>query len=136
MAELARRPLVLPGREHGLRRIIDDACQPQNLELNVVAEIESLSSVKRATEAGIGNTILPLGSVAEEVTQGRLRTTEIHTPRMSRRVVCTINTTRPTSVAAAAVVQLVHEVTHQMVASGAWPARWVGEVPLAIRSDG
>src|SRR5690606_12509285 len=53
LAELTRWPLVLPGREHGLRRLIDDACAAEKLELNVVAEIESLNSVKRATEAGL-----------------------------------------------------------------------------------
>lgn len=130
MQELARSPLVLPGLEHGLRRIIEDACALQNLELNVVAEIESLNSVKRAVEAGIGHTILPLGSVAEEVAQGRLRTTEIDDRRMSRRVVCAINTTRPSSVASSAVVQLILEVVQEMVESGAWPAKWVGDAHL------
>lgn len=127
MSDLARWPLVLPGSEHGLRRIIDDACLPERLELNVVAEIESLSNVKRAAEGGIGHTILPLGSVAEEVAQGRLRTTEIDSPFMLRRVVCATNTTRPASVASAAVVQLIRGVIRQMVVSGAWPARWVGD---------
>ncbi|NLC36215.1 MAG: LysR family transcriptional regulator, partial [Alcaligenaceae bacterium] len=130
LTELTRSPLVLPGLEHGLRRIIEDACAPQSLELNVVAEIESLSSVKRAVEAGIGHTILPLGSVAEEVAQGRLRTTEIDDRRMSRRVVCATNTTRPSSVASTAVVQLILEVTREMVESGAWPAKWVGNAHL------
>lgn len=130
MTELVQSPLVLPGREHGLRRIIEDACAPLQLELNVVAEIESLNSVKRATEAGIANTILPLGSVAEEVAEGRLRTTEIDSPRMLRRVVCATNTTRPASVASAAVVQLILDVIHKMVVSGAWPAKWVGDAHL------
>ena len=127
LAELSGAPLVLPGREHGLRRIIDDSFAPSGLELNVVAEIESLNSVKRATEAGIGHTILPLGSVAQEVAEGRLRVTEIDSARLSRRVVCATNTTRPASLASAAVFQLILEVIHDMVESGAWPARWVGE---------
>ena len=54
LSGLARWPLVLPGRDHGLRRIIDDACEPLGIELDVVAEIEALGSVKKAVEAGIG----------------------------------------------------------------------------------
>lgn len=127
LLELARLPLVLPGREHGLRRIIDDSCAPLGVELNVVAEIESLSSVKRATEVGIGHTILPLGSVAEEVSTERLKTTEIDPPRMLRRVVCATHTTRPASTASAAVLKLIPEVIREMVLSGAWPATWIGE---------
>lgn len=127
LTALARWPLVLPGREHVLRRIIEDACAPHKLALDVVAEIESLGSVKRAAEAGIGATILPLGAVAEEVAAGRLRTAVIDSPLMSRRVVCATNVTRPASVASAAVTALVQRVVRDMVASGAWPAQWVGE---------
>lgn len=126
LSELGRWPLVLPGREHGLRRLIDDACSAEKLELTIVAEIESLNTVKRATEAGLGNTILPLGAVAEEVSAGRLRTIEIDDQRMRRRVVCATNTTRPTSVASAAVTRLIREVIEEMVNSGAWPAKWAG----------
>lgn len=124
---LASWPMVLPGREHGLRRIVDEAFAAQGLALDVVAEIESLGSVKRAAEAGIGSTILPPGSVAEEVATGRLRTALIDSPGMSRRVVCASNVARPQSMAAAAVAALVVEVVHEMTVSGAWPARWLGD---------
>ncbi len=119
-------PLVLPGVEHGLRRIIDDACAPHGLTLDVVAEIESLGSVKRAVEAGIGSTILPAVSVAEEVAAGRLRTIVIDSPRMSRRVVHATNVMRPATSATVAVNALIHEVVHGMTQSGSWPARWLG----------
>lgn len=126
LARLADRDLVLPGRDHGLRRIIDEAFAPLKLQLKVVAEIESLGIVKRAVEAGIGDTILPLGSVAEEVAAGRLRTAVIDSPAMSRRVVYATNTGRPDTLAKAAVGALVHNVLRDMVRSGAWPAHWIG----------
>jgi LysR family nitrogen assimilation transcriptional regulator len=126
LATLSRWPLVLPGRDHGLRRIIDDACEPKGIVLNVVAEIESLPSVKRAVEAGLGATILPLGAVAEEVAAGRLRASTIDSPSMSRRVVCATAVTRPGTAAGAAVVHLVGDVVRKMVADGSWPARWIG----------
>lgn len=123
---LADWPLVLPGVDHGLRRIVDEACAPHGLALDVVAEIEALGSVKRAVQAGIGSTILPLCSVAQEVAEGSLRATVIDSPLMARRVVSALNVTRPATTATAAVAALVHDVVRDMVASGAWPARWVG----------
>jgi len=125
LAALAEVPLVLPGREHGLRRIVEEACAPLKLKLNVVAEIESLGSVKRAAEAGIGSTILPLASVTQEVASGQLRTAVIDSPDMARRVICATHATRPVSIASAAVDALVLRVIREMVSSGAWPARWV-----------
>jgi len=126
LSTLSKWPLVLPGRDHGLRRIVDEACDPQGIALNVVAEIESLPSVKRAVEAGLGSTILPPGAVADEVAAGRLRVSAIDSPSLSRRVVCATPVTRPGTAAAAAVVRIVVEVLRKMVENGSWPARWIG----------
>lgn len=126
LADVARWPLVLPGREHGLRRIIDEACLPQGIALDVVAEIDSLSSVKKAVEAGIGSTILSEASVAEEVAAGHLRAATITDAGMLRRVVCASSVARPSTLAGTTVIGLVTELVRGMVRSGAWPARWVG----------
>lgn len=123
---LSTWPMVLPSRDHGLRRIIDDACLPLGLRLEVVAEIDSLGSVKRAVEAGIGSTILSTGSVAQEVAAGTLHTARLDSPHMTRRVICATNMTRPASLAVSALAELVQDVLRDMVDSGAWPAVWIG----------
>jgi len=120
---LAHWPLVLPGREHGLRRIIDDACVAESVELNVVAEIVSLISVKRAVENGIGSTVLSSASVAEEVSAGRLCSTTISGASTARRVVCASNMARPSTAAGNTVMKTLIGVIRQLVQSGAWPAR-------------
>jgi LysR family nitrogen assimilation transcriptional regulator len=135
LAALAQWPLVLPGREHGLRRIIDEACAREGVTLEVIAEIESLPSVKRAVETGLGHTILPLGAVAEEVAAGRLSASPIDQPSIPRRVVCATNMARPTTPAAAAVTELTIEVIRGLVDSGAWPAQWVGPPPTSEHLD-
>lgn len=126
VSEAAQWPMVLPGKEHGLRRIVDEVFQSEPKPLNVVAEIESLGSVKRAAEAGIGSTILPLASVTTEVSTGKLRTALIDSPAMSRRVVCAVNSERPTSSGSRAVLPLIRHVIKDMVNSGRWPATWLG----------
>ncbi len=125
---LRRMELVLPGREHGLRRIIDDACAQRGITLNVVAEIDSLISVKKAVAAGVGSTILSPSSVVEEVAAGQLQTAPIQESRMRRRVVCATRISRPTSQATNALIALTTELVRGMVGSGAWPGRWMGEV--------
>lgn len=129
LAAVARWPLVMPGREHGLRRMVDEACASHGVELQIVAEIEALGSVKHVVEAGIGSTILPLGAVAEDVAAGRLRASAIEAPSITRRVVCATSITRPTTAASAAVISLVADVLRERVDSGDWPARWVGSRP-------
>ncbi len=126
LARLADWPLVLPGREHGLRRIIDEACAPQGVALQVVAEIDSLPSVKKAVACGIGSTVLPLVSVAEEVAERRLQVATIDDPGMLRRVVVATSLTRPMTQACAAVLALATQLMRERVESGAWPGRWIG----------
>lgn len=130
---LASVPLILPSREHGLRRIVDQACAAAEVELEVVAEIDSLTAAKAAVEAGIAATVLSIGSVAQAVREGRVDAAPISHPLMSRRVVCAINLTRPSTSASAAVVALLHEVVGEMLRSGAWPGRAVRREPRAPR---
>ncbi len=128
LRHLDKLELVLPGREHGLRRIIDAACAQQGITLNVVAEIDSLTSVKKAVAAGVGCTILSPSSVIEEVAAGQLKAATIQEASMRRRVVCATRITRPTTAASAAVIGLATELIRGMVGSGSWPGQWIGEV--------
>lgn len=129
LKRLVHWPLILPGREHGLRRIIDEACAAESLTLDVVAEIDSLTSVKRAVETGIGSTVLSLASVTEEVRMGRLQAATISSASTSRRVVCATNMARPSTAAGAAGKRLLIEAIRGLVRSGAWPARLVKPEP-------
>lgn len=127
LKRIASLELVLPGKEHGLRKIIEEVCQQQGIELSVIAEIDSLTSVKSAVGKGIGSTILSQSSVIEEVESGQLQASIISDSAMKRRVVCATSITRPTTQASTAVINLATELIREMVASGTWPAQWVGE---------
>ena len=125
LRSLCQRPLVLPAKDHGLRRIVDDACTRAGLTLTLVAEIDSLPNIKKAVAAGMAATILSPGAVSEEVQAGRLAVASIQNPAMQRRVVASHSLTRPLSPAAVAVIGAAEQVIHEMVRSKAWPARWV-----------
>ncbi len=124
---LCQRPLVLPAKDHGLRRIVDEACAQAGLSLTLVAEIDSLPNIKKAVEAGLAATILSPGAVSDEVKAGRLAVARIGSPTLLRRVVASHSLTRPMSPAAVAVLQAAEDVVREMVRTKTWPARWVGE---------
>lgn len=125
LKRLAQWPLVLPGKEHGLRRILDEACSAESIVLDVIAEIDSLASVKNAVESGVASTVLSLASVSSEVKAGRLHASTISSPNISRRVVCATNIARPPTSAGTAVTLLLTEAIRNLVKNGAWPARLV-----------
>lgn len=129
LRSLAARPLVLPAREHGLRRIIDRVCTEHSVELEVIAEIDSLPNIKKAVLEGMASTILSPGAVAGEVQAGHLAVTTIARPHISRQVACATSMTRPVTPATAAMISLVTEQMRGLVEGGLWPATWVGEEP-------
>lgn len=59
LALVAQSELLLPGRTHYLRRLIDSAFVRAHLQPRVTAEIESAATLREAIEAGLGATILP-----------------------------------------------------------------------------
>jgi LysR family nitrogen assimilation transcriptional regulator len=60
---LEKLPLVLPGRGHFLRKLIDEAFARVRIEPIVVAEIDSVASLAAAVKSGIGASILPMSVV-------------------------------------------------------------------------
>lgn len=126
LKKLVQLPMLLPGKDHGLRRIIDETCARLGVELNVLAEMDSLPNMKKAVERGLAYTILSPGAVAEEVEAGRLEVATITKPHIPRTVVCASSLTRPLAPAAAAVIELVTAQIQELVASRQWPARWIG----------
>ena len=52
LAEAVRLPLILPGRPHGLRILVDSACAETGLEPDVVLELDSMADDQDPREGG------------------------------------------------------------------------------------
>ncbi|WP_019938193.1 LysR substrate-binding domain-containing protein [Bordetella sp. FB-8] len=131
LRKLADLPLLLPSKEHGLRRIVDDACARANVALNVIAEVDSLPNIKKAVQTGMAATILSPGSVAEELAAGSLAITPIRSPQLSRQIACATSLARPMTPAIHATVELIRQQLRTLVESGTWPARWIATKPAS-----
>ncbi len=59
LSELGGTELLLPGRTHFLRQLIDKAFEQAGVQPRVTAEIESVATLREAIAAGLGATILP-----------------------------------------------------------------------------
>ena len=121
LKKIADLPMMLPGKDHGLRRILDEACAQQNVKLNVLVEIDSLPNIKKAVSAGLAYTVLSPGAVAEEVAAGKLEQSTLVRPNISRTIVCATSLIRPLTPAASAMVELINETLRELVRSGRWP---------------
>lgn len=66
LTRLADLPLILSGRQHGLRRAIEQQAQRAGVRLSVSYEVDNLPTIKALCRAGAGFTLLPYGAYHEE----------------------------------------------------------------------
>lgn len=84
LTQVARLPLVLPPRPHGLRLVIDKVFSDHGLSPNVVSEAEVWSILKDQVKRGDVFTLLPPSEVREEIESYRLCVTSIAKPGIKR----------------------------------------------------
>lgn len=129
--DLPRFPLVLPGPDHGLRRAIEASRRPREEPLDVAVEIDSLVHLKRlASEVGL-HTILPNAACRDEMVARRLMARRIVGPTLRRPITMATSTSRPLSIAARMVFELVRDMLRQPAS-----ARPGAEKGAAPRGDG
>ena len=117
LAEAARYPLVMPGRANMTRQIVDAAFHSAGLPVTLLAELDSLSTIKSVVAGGVGATIL--SSPAPHGAEG-LQARRIVDPVLARRVSLCTFAILPLSAAAQRIVELICETTRSLVASGTW----------------
>ena len=88
IAELGDLNLVLPGKAHQLRAIIDQVCASEGVVLGSVLELDSLEAVKTMLldEVAVRYAILPFHSVQHEVSSGDLSWSNILHKDMVRTI--------------------------------------------------
>jgi LysR family transcriptional regulator, nitrogen assimilation regulatory protein len=120
LSELAKVPLILPSRPHGLRLLVDNVAAKNDFALMVDFEINALSAIKDLVEDGAGFTILPYAAVYKEIRQGQMTAKRFIGKPFSRNLVLATSTQRSLSLAARAVVERIKIEVKDLHASGKW----------------
>lgn len=119
-AEIAKLPLILPSASHGLRELLEREGADRNLSLNTVVEVNSYANIKGLVEAGLGYSILPFNSIAQEVQSGRLQTWRIAEPELTRDIHLVKPADRPVTRAVLTIEALCREILLDLAAKGKW----------------
>lgn len=115
-------PLLLPSRIHTIRRLVDSTFERAGLLPNVIAEIESATTLASAVDASIGATILPQSSArsiaeAQRRSSGRdLTVARITEPALKVRVsICLAD-----QIALSDAARAVHDLIAELVQSASF----------------
>lgn len=118
LGQAAQRALVLPARSNVTRQIIDAACLAGGYDMRVIAELDSLATIRAVVASGVGATI---GSASIPGGTAGLRVQRVKDPELQRRLsLCTFDI-MPLSSAAHRIVELIVGVTDDLVGAGRWP---------------
>jgi LysR family nitrogen assimilation transcriptional regulator len=85
-AELSKIDLILPSKSNPLRKVIDRSAEEAGVSLRIALEIDGQDTVKRAVEAGIGDSILAWNAVRQECVKGTIWASQIIDPTPHRSV--------------------------------------------------
>jgi len=134
LAEAIRAPLILPGRPHGLRILVDSLCAETGLEADVVLELDSMATIKTLVRQGDAATILPFCGVYREVASGLIVARRIVSPSLTRTLIVAETVRRPKTPATTAVVRCLREEVQRLVASGLWTGpEWNNDIAITDR---
>ncbi len=121
---LARTPLVLPGRPHGLRRYLDRAARENDLELQVVLEVDALYTTFEAARAQIGMAIMPKAALAGDLVSNGMVARRIEAPVLTQNLYLATGARRPNFAAGPEMISLIKAISAELVAKEYWvPAR-------------
>lgn len=129
--DLVKLPLLLVGRNHGLRRELDGVMQRLGLELEVKAEVDALSALKKLVREGHGFTVLPHGVILPETGSDEFAARRLVEPSLSQRIMLAFSFERPTTPAMRELARRVRIELAAAVASG----RMVGRMDPSLVRD-
>lgn len=107
LRNLETLPLVLPTKNHGLRRTLELAASRLGFRLNVQYEMDNLNLMKEIAMAGLAHTVLAVPAAQREVEAGRLVSREICDPQVETRLMLAKASNRPLT----KIVRLVERET-------------------------
>lgn len=120
LSRVARLPLVVPPRPHGLRLVIDRVFARHGLTPNIVLEAEVWSVLKEAVGRGDIYGLLPPSEVREEIEAQRFCAISISEPGIKRTLCIARSRQRRVTRAVDKVLKLVISETSQHVQDRIW----------------
>jgi LysR family nitrogen assimilation transcriptional regulator len=119
-ARLSCIPMILPGRPHGVRVLVDEALSTLGLEPNVEMEIDAMHSMLQLVESGLGYAVLSYSCVAPRIAQGRMRIWRIVQPGITRSLLIAASTRRPSTRAVRVLSTILRREIQNLIDRGSW----------------
>jgi LysR family nitrogen assimilation transcriptional regulator len=120
VAEAAQRPLLLPGPGSISRLVAEEAFRKHGLSVTSIGEINTLSALRRAIAAGVGNAILSWAALYDGDRTIALNYRRFADVEMVRPIALCLSEVAQPSPAIEAVILTLKSLVRELVESGTW----------------
>ncbi len=109
VAQLAELPLLLPGRPHPMRMLIETQLANIGLRPNIVQELDAIAAILDLVQAGLGHAVVSLNAVPQDGV-ARFSTHRIVAPELKSVLVLAHSAERPVTSLARRSMQLLQQL--------------------------
>ncbi len=136
IADLETIPLILPSREHSLRRLIDKLMAEHEVTPDLKAEVDGQPVIKLLIRQGVGASLLTWGAISEEIDRAELIAQRFH-PRLRWPLTLVERADAPASTVRDTLVSTIRDAAKTLTQSQEWPAlsldeTWIVEEEAVI----
>jgi LysR family nitrogen assimilation transcriptional regulator len=111
LRDLPTYPLIIPGRPHAIRTVLEIYAAERAIKLEIALEIDAVPALLDLVDEGYGYAVLPLNAILADPKQRRFRCTRISDPGIHSRMAIATSNQHPTSrLANRAVAMLEAEI--------------------------
>jgi LysR family nitrogen assimilation transcriptional regulator len=86
LRQITRYPLVIPGRMHAIRRMVESVAAEQGVRLRIELEVDAVTSILDLVSEGIGFAVLPLNATVSDALKRRFQVIRITEPTLFSRL--------------------------------------------------
>jgi len=84
--DIVRYPLVIPGRLHALRQIVEAHAAEQGSKLTIALEVDAVDAILDLVHEGYGYAVLPFNAVASDPQKRPFSVTRLRQPKIHSRL--------------------------------------------------
>src|ERR1700754_2986266 len=92
LRDIVKYPLIIPGRMHAIRRMVESAAAEQGVRLRIALEVDAVASILDLVKEGIGYAVLPLKATSGTAQDQHFRIVRITEPSLFSRLAIATST--------------------------------------------
>ncbi|PKO57024.1 MAG: LysR family transcriptional regulator [Betaproteobacteria bacterium HGW-Betaproteobacteria-21] len=116
LAEVADLPLVIPGRPHSIRMLVEAEMANIGFHPKAALEVDGVSGILDLVADGAGSAVLSMNAVTTSGKAEALNARPITEPRLRSRLALAVSARRPTTATQQSMLKLLQTLTSRLLA--------------------